>query len=62
MDAAGICWKRGRWVFSVYRLWGDAYPTLKVRKVRVKRGATKKDAAALNVKVEVGRCLFVRRH
>jgi hypothetical protein len=33
MFAVGVCWKRGSWIFSVYRCLGDDYPTLRVRKV-----------------------------
>jgi len=43
MCAVGLCWKRGGWVFSVYRRRGDIYATLKVR--RVKHG----EAAELEV-------------
>lgn len=34
MYAVGVCWKRGGWIFSVYRRAGEAYPTLKVRRVK----------------------------
>ncbi|MEM3536674.1 MAG: hypothetical protein QXF44_02735 [Candidatus Bathyarchaeia archaeon] len=34
MFAVGVCWKRGNWIFSVYRCLGDDYPTLKVRRAR----------------------------
>ena len=34
MYAVGVCWKRGGWMFSIYMRMGDAYPTLKVRRVK----------------------------
>ena len=60
MYAVGLCWRRGGWVFSVYRRRGDVYATLKVR--RMKHGR-----AAAELKVQEGlqvggwRCWGVRR-
>jgi hypothetical protein len=34
MYAVGVCWKRGGWMFSIYMRRGDAYPTMKVRRVK----------------------------
>jgi hypothetical protein len=34
MYAVGVCCKRGEWIFSMYMCRGDAYPTLKVRRVK----------------------------
>jgi hypothetical protein len=47
MYAIGLCFKRGGWVFSVYRRRGDVYATLKVR--RIKHGR-----AAATLKVQEG--------
>ena len=33
MYVVGVCWKRGGWIFSVYRRLDDVYPTLKAWKV-----------------------------
>ncbi|MEM2103962.1 MAG: hypothetical protein QW717_03625 [Candidatus Bathyarchaeia archaeon] len=32
---AGVCWKRGKWIFSLYRSIGDERATLKIRTVEV---------------------------
>jgi hypothetical protein len=34
MYAVGVCWRRGGWVFSVYRVQDDVYATLKVRRIK----------------------------
>jgi hypothetical protein len=34
MEAAGVCWRRGGWIFSIYKRIGDPYPTLKVRRLK----------------------------
>jgi len=31
--AVGVCWKRGEWIFSIYKREGEVHPTLKVRRV-----------------------------
>ncbi len=38
MYAVGVCWKRKGWIFSVYKCVGDAYPTLRVRRVKCESG------------------------
>jgi len=47
MYAVGVCWKRGGWVFSVYRGRGDVYATLKVRRIKHGEAATLKVQEAL---------------
>jgi len=49
MYAVGVCWRRGGWVFGVYRRQGDVYVTLRVR--RIKRGV------AAGLKVHESACI-----
>jgi hypothetical protein len=35
MKAAGVCWRMGGWILSVYKRLEDPYPTLKVRRLKV---------------------------
>ena len=44
MYAVGVCWKRGEWIFSIYIREGDAYPMLKVKRVRGGEGAAPRAA------------------
>jgi len=34
MEAVGVCWRVGEWIFSAYMRTGDAYPALKARRMK----------------------------
>lgn len=34
MEAAGVCWRRDGWLFSIYKRNGEKYPTLRVRRLK----------------------------
>ena len=52
MYAVGVCWKMGEWIFSVYMRRGDAYPTLKVRRVKLGENDVLRAATSLKVDFE----------
>ena len=52
MYAVGVCWKSGGWMFSIYMRRGDAYPTLKVRRVKLGENDVLRARASLKVDFE----------